>query len=161
MLGPEAAILRPKTAVSFILALFSAVAHSSWNLLLKRAGDSEVFAFGRGLHFADPGGTGAALIQLGGPLRSWVPSAHHSSPRPLLQPVGPRLCSRRPFPGLSGGPGHGAHAGAGVGRDLLERDHRIPRHRRDSRHHRRDIHNLMVGQFNQALRSLLLFLRSA
>jgi len=45
MLGPEAAILRPKTAVSFILALFSAVAHSSWNLLLKRAGDSEVFAW--------------------------------------------------------------------------------------------------------------------
>ena len=117
--------------------------------------------FGRGLHSADPGGAGAALIQLGGPLRSWVPSGHHSSPRPLLQPVGPRLCSRRPFPGLSGGPGHGAHAGAGVGRDLLERGHRIPRHRRDSRHHRRDIHNLMVGHFNQALRSLLLLLRSA
>ena len=33
------------TVVSFILALFSAVAHSSWNLLLKRAGDPEVFAW--------------------------------------------------------------------------------------------------------------------
>ncbi len=33
------------TALSLVLVLFSAVAHSSWNLLLKRAGDPEVFAW--------------------------------------------------------------------------------------------------------------------
>lgn len=33
------------TALSLFLVLLSAVAHSSWNLLLKRAGDPEVFAW--------------------------------------------------------------------------------------------------------------------
>ena len=33
------------TALSVLLVLLSAVAHSSWNLLLKRAGDPEVFAW--------------------------------------------------------------------------------------------------------------------
>jgi drug/metabolite transporter (DMT)-like permease len=33
------------TALSLILVLLSAVAHSSWNLMLKRAGDPEVFAW--------------------------------------------------------------------------------------------------------------------
>ena len=33
------------TALSLLLVLLSAVAHSSWNLLLKRAGDPEVFAW--------------------------------------------------------------------------------------------------------------------
>ena len=33
------------TALSLVLVLLSAVAHSSWNLLLKRAGDPEVFAW--------------------------------------------------------------------------------------------------------------------
>ena len=42
--GPDA-ILRPMTAVSLILVLLAAVAHASWNLLLKRAGDPEVFAW--------------------------------------------------------------------------------------------------------------------
>ena len=45
MFEPEADILRPMTALSLILVLLSAVAHSSWNLLLKRAGDPEVFAW--------------------------------------------------------------------------------------------------------------------
>ena len=39
------AILRPMTAVSLLLVLMSAVAHASWNLMLKRAGDPEVFAW--------------------------------------------------------------------------------------------------------------------
>ena len=39
------AILRPMTAVSLILVLLAAVAHASWNLLLKRATDPEVFAW--------------------------------------------------------------------------------------------------------------------
>lgn len=39
------AILRPMTALSLVLILFSAVAHASWNLMLKRAGDPEVFAW--------------------------------------------------------------------------------------------------------------------
>ena len=42
--GPDA-ILRPMTAVSLILVLLAAVAHASWNLLLKRADDPEVFAW--------------------------------------------------------------------------------------------------------------------
>ena len=42
--GPDA-ILRPMTAVSLILVLLAAVAHASWNLLLKRATDPEVFAW--------------------------------------------------------------------------------------------------------------------
>ena len=33
------------TALSLLLVLLSALAHSSWNLLLKRAGDPEVFAW--------------------------------------------------------------------------------------------------------------------
>jgi drug/metabolite transporter (DMT)-like permease len=33
------------TALSLILVLLSAVAHASWNLMLKRAGDPEVFAW--------------------------------------------------------------------------------------------------------------------
>ena len=33
------------TAVSLLLVLLSAVAHASWNLMLKRAGDPEVFAW--------------------------------------------------------------------------------------------------------------------
>ena len=40
-----AAIPQPITALSLALVLLSAVAHSSWNLLLKRAGDPEVFAW--------------------------------------------------------------------------------------------------------------------
>ncbi len=39
------AILRPMTALSLVLVLLSAVAHSSWNLLLKRSADPEVFAW--------------------------------------------------------------------------------------------------------------------
>ena len=42
--GPDA-ILRPMPAVSLILVLLAAVAHASWNLLLKRAADPEVFAW--------------------------------------------------------------------------------------------------------------------
>ena len=42
--GPDA-ILRPMTAASLILVLLAAVAHASWNLLLKRAADPEVFAW--------------------------------------------------------------------------------------------------------------------
>ena len=42
--GPDA-ILRPMTAVSLILVLLAAVAHASWNLLLKRADDPQVFAW--------------------------------------------------------------------------------------------------------------------
>ena len=33
------------TALSLVLVLLSAVAHASWNLMLKRAGDTEVFAW--------------------------------------------------------------------------------------------------------------------
>ena len=33
------------TALSLVLVLLSAVAHSSWNLLLKRSGDPEIFAW--------------------------------------------------------------------------------------------------------------------
>ena len=33
------------TALSLVLVLLSAVAHASWNLMLKRAGDPEVFAW--------------------------------------------------------------------------------------------------------------------
>jgi hypothetical protein len=33
------------TAVSLILVLLAAVAHASWNLLLKRADDPQVFAW--------------------------------------------------------------------------------------------------------------------
>ncbi len=39
------AILRPMTALSLVLVLLSAVAHASWNLLLKRAADPEVFVW--------------------------------------------------------------------------------------------------------------------
>ena len=39
------AILRPMTTVSLLLVLISALAHASWNLMLKRAGDPEVFAW--------------------------------------------------------------------------------------------------------------------
>ncbi|MCI0801673.1 MAG: EamA family transporter [Chloroflexi bacterium] len=39
------AILRPMTALSLVLVLLSAVAHASWNLMLKRATDPEVFAW--------------------------------------------------------------------------------------------------------------------
>ena len=39
------AILRPMTAFSLVLVLLSAVAHASWNLMLKRAADPEVFAW--------------------------------------------------------------------------------------------------------------------
>ena len=39
------AILRPMTALSLVLVLISAVAHASWNLMLKRARDPEVFAW--------------------------------------------------------------------------------------------------------------------
>ncbi|MCH7843846.1 MAG: EamA family transporter [Chloroflexi bacterium] len=39
------AILRPMTALSLVLVLLSAVAHASWNLMLKRAADPEVFAW--------------------------------------------------------------------------------------------------------------------
>ena len=42
---PPGAILRPMTAVSLLLVLISALAHASWNLMLKRAGDPEVFAW--------------------------------------------------------------------------------------------------------------------
>ena len=38
-------ILRPMTALSLVLVLLSAVAHSSWNLLLKRSADPETFAW--------------------------------------------------------------------------------------------------------------------
>ncbi|MCH9016388.1 MAG: EamA family transporter, partial [Chloroflexi bacterium] len=38
-------ILRPMTALSLVLVLLSAVAHASWNLMLKRATDPEVFAW--------------------------------------------------------------------------------------------------------------------
>ena len=34
------------TAISLVLVLLSAVAHSSWNLLLKRSADPEIFAWG-------------------------------------------------------------------------------------------------------------------
>ena len=44
-MGRPGAILRPMTALSLILVLLSAVAHASWNLMLKRAGDPEVFAW--------------------------------------------------------------------------------------------------------------------
>ena len=44
-MGRPGAILRPMTALSLVLVLLSAVAHASWNLMLKRAGDSEVFAW--------------------------------------------------------------------------------------------------------------------
>ena len=39
------AILRPMTGVSLLLVVLSAFAHASWNLMLKRAGDPEVFAW--------------------------------------------------------------------------------------------------------------------
>ena len=38
-------ILRPMTALSLVLVLLSAVAHSSWNLLLKRSADPEIFVW--------------------------------------------------------------------------------------------------------------------
>ena len=44
-MGRPGAILRPMTALSLVLVLLSAVAHASWNLMLKRAGDPEVFAW--------------------------------------------------------------------------------------------------------------------
>lgn len=44
-MGRPGAILRPMTALSLALVLLSAVAHASWNLMLKRAGDPEVFAW--------------------------------------------------------------------------------------------------------------------
>ena len=44
-MGRPGAILRPMTALSLVLVLLSAVAHASWNLMLKRAGDTEVFAW--------------------------------------------------------------------------------------------------------------------
>jgi drug/metabolite transporter (DMT)-like permease len=44
-MGSPGAILRPMTAVSLLLVLLSAVAHASWNLLLKRAGDPQIFAW--------------------------------------------------------------------------------------------------------------------
>jgi hypothetical protein len=62
------AILRPITALSLFLVLLSAVAHASWNLLLKRAGDPEIFALvpAVGRHRpAGPAGRGADLVQLG------------------------------------------------------------------------------------------------
>ena len=33
------------TAVSLVLVLLSALAHASWNLMLKRAGDPQIFAW--------------------------------------------------------------------------------------------------------------------
>ena len=44
-MGRPGAILRLMTALSLVLVLLSAVAHASWNLMLKRAGDPEVFAW--------------------------------------------------------------------------------------------------------------------
>ena len=43
--GWPGAILRPMTAVSLVLVLLSALAHASWNLMLKRAGDPQIFAW--------------------------------------------------------------------------------------------------------------------
>ena len=38
-------ILRPMTVLSLVLVLLSAVAHSSWNLLVKRSADPEIFVW--------------------------------------------------------------------------------------------------------------------